>query len=255
MLIDNLQIRKDLIESTKRNFNIEVCGIIVDFDGDIKVIECNNHAQNKKEDFFIDRKELNEKIGNGKLLGYYHSHDGDAELSIQDLAVANKLNLIAIIINKANLEIKEFTPDPTYISAFHDRPFIAGYLDCSELVKDYYYKILNISLPTINHPIKNLSWSDIKEHWEELQCYNKPDYNYLLDYFLNNGFNLINKNDLQKHDIILCRAREIEAPVHCLIYLGNNNILHHPSERVSGFELYSNFYKKLTTHCLRHNLF
>lgn len=249
----NESLKNDLIKSTKRRFRIEVCGIIVEKDNQLNVIECENQAQNKNDDFFIDRKELNEKIGTGKLIAYYHSHDGDTNQSPQDLAVSSKLNLTSVIINKQNFDIQVYEPDPNHIPSFYDRPFIAGYLDCSELIKDYYFKVLNVNLPRIDHPIKHLSWTEIKEKWEELQEYNKNDYNFLLDYFLNNNFYQIKQEELQLHDIILCRAREIECSVHAIIYLGNNNILHHPSERLSGIENYSNFYKKLTTNCLRYN--
>lgn len=245
------KIKSDLLELTFKHSKIECCGVIVDFDGEIKVLQCDNRAKNPKNNFFIDRKELNEKIGNGTLLAYFHSHDDSSEPSLEDWAVATKLNLISIIINKLNKEIKIFNPDPNFIPSFENRPFIAGYLDCSTLVKDYYKKTLNIDLPTLNHPIKHLSWNEIKEKWNELQHYNKSDYLFLLNYYIDNGFHLIDKNSIKKHDIILCRATEIEAPVHCLIYLGNN-ILHHPSERKSCVEQYNSFYKKLTTHCLRH---
>lgn len=246
------KIQSDLRSLCLKHPKIECCGILVDFSGEIKVLQCNNRAKNPKKDFFIDRKELNEKIGDGKLLAYFHSQSDSAEPSIEDIAVANKLNLISIIINNTTKEIKVHYPDVNFIPSFENRPFIAGYLDCSTLVRDYYKKTLNIELPMIEHPIKHLSWSEIKEKWNDLQDYNKSNYLFLLEYFQNNGFVLIDKAQIKKHDIILCRAVEIEAPVHALIYLGNN-ILHHPSERKSCIEQYSPFYKKLTTHCLRHN--
>jgi len=252
-LIKNEDVTRD-IRAICLEFPWETCGIII-FNTEFQkpeVCKCNNIAKDPYNFFLIDRKEINEFTKKGEIIGYFHAHTKDSNLSTEDIAVMTKLNIPCIIYNRFEDSLSQTNPDPEFIPGLEGRPFIAGFLDCSELVKDYFKKTLNISLSSMEHPIKFMSWSEIKEHWDELQEYNNKDYNFLADYFISNGFYEISRRELQKHDVILCRAKEIEAPVHVLIFLGNGRILHHPSERPSVIEQYNDFYGKLSVKFFRY---
>jgi len=252
-ILDNLEIVNAIKSDVIKRRPIEACGLIIENNG-YYAIPCENTAQNPKDEFLIDRKEIKDKVGNGKIIGYYHSHEsnGDLGASRPDMAVMAKIGLKSIIVDINTLEMKEWDKIDNFIPAFENRPFVAGYLDCSELVKDYYKKNFNIDIKSCDHPIKHMSWEEIKIKWNELQDFNKEDYLFFKNYFIENGFIEIDKKDLRQHDVILCRAKEISAPIHALVYIKKDFILHHPSGRYSLMEHYTNFYKKLSVFYLRH---
>ncbi|RTK99173.1 MAG: hypothetical protein EKK57_10145 [Proteobacteria bacterium] len=248
MLLELNNIKDQIIANCEEIDFVEACGLLCK-EGDVFfVVKADNIADNPFDNFIISNQFIEEIAKTKQIVGYYHSHNsGNAEPSIEDLAVISKLNLTCIIYDKLSKTITETNPPAEpFIPPYENRPFIAGILDCSELIRDYYYKSLNITLPKLDHPIKYMSWKEIREKWNKLQHYNKQDYNFYLDYFLNNGFREISKEELNKNDIILIRTREIKAPIHALIYMGNNNILHHQSDRLSRYEDYAPFYRKLS---------
>ncbi len=240
-LIQYKEISEAIREACKDSV-YETCGIIISNNGVAEICKCTNIATDPLNFFLIDRKEINNFSAKGKIIAYYHVHLFGSELSTEDIAVMTKLNLPCIIYDSTHDSLHQENPDKDFIPPFEGRPFIAGHLDCSALVKDYYFNILNIKLPVLVHPVKSMSWTEIQENWSDLQIYNKEDYN----------FQEITKNELRKNDLILCRAKEIKAPVHCLIYLSNSKILHHPSERKSVIENYTDFYIKLSVNFLRY---
>ncbi|CAK0749934.1 conserved hypothetical protein [Gammaproteobacteria bacterium] len=251
-LIENEEVVKS-IKKNVNNFFIEECGLILSDGKDITVEKCENISNSPDKNFLISRKQINDIAQDKEIIGYYHSHPDDNQPSIQDYIVSAKLKIPCLIHNNQTGEISQTTlPDTNYIPNFEKRPFIAGYLDCSDLVKDYYEKALNIILPKLEHPIKYMSWEEIKANWDSLQEYNRADYNFFYDYFINCGFYPIQKKDLRPNDIILCRATEIAAPIHAMIFLGGERILHHPSERESLIENYNKFYQKLSVNYLRY---
>ncbi len=241
------------IQNKITNLFIEQCGLVLSDEAGITVEACENISSSPEKDFLISKKQIQEVAKDKEIIAYYHSHPDDNIPSVQDHIVSAKLKIPCLIHNNRNGEISQtLPPDSSYIPNFTQRPFIPGFLDCSDLVKDYYEKALNILLPRLEHPIKYMSWPEIKQNWDSLQEYNKADYNFFLDYFLANGFGEIDKKNLRENDIILCRAEEIAAPIHALIYLGGDRILHHPSERESLIENYNRFYKKLSVKYLRY---
>lgn len=256
-LLSNLEIRQNIIDNCLSIKVIEACGLICkDSKGVISVVKAVNTSPDPFDNFLISGTFIRQISEEKDIIGYYHSHNsGDARPSIEDLAVINKLKKICVIYDNKSKQITETHPSiEEFIPPFDKRPFIAGVLDCSELVKDYYKKSLNIELPKLNHMIKFMSWDEIKEKWNSLQHFNQLEYNFFLDYFLSNGFQEINANNLQKNDIILCRSREIKAPIHALIYLGNDKILHHPSNRLSEYTYYDKFYKRLSVRFVRYKV-
>lgn len=255
-VLSNRELKEQIINNCKKISMVEACGLIT-INRETKkifVIKGDNIANDPFNNFLLDRKFIELVSETNFIIGYYHSHySGSAEPSIQDQAVINKLKLKCVIWDNVSGAITETNPeDLEFIPPYVGRPFLAGILDCSELVKDYYKKSLNIILPTLSHPIKFMSWAEIQKNWDSLQSFNSAEYMFFLNYFLDNGFQEVAAKDLKANDIILCRAKEIAAPVHALIYLGDGKILHHPSQRDSILEYYSDFYKKLSVKYIRY---
>ena len=254
-ILNDETIKKQIIDNCLAINFVEACGLIcLEKDNTITVVKAINTSLEPFSNFLISGTFIRKVLEEKEIIGYYHSHDsGSANPSIEDLAVINKLNLNCIIYDKKSKTITETRPSiQDFIPQYDGRPFIAGLLDCSELVRDYYMKALNIKLPKLNHPIKFQSWDEIKENWNSLQDYNKSDYLFFLNYFLDNGFYEIETENLIKNDIILLRTIEIKAPIHALIYMGNDKILHHPSNKLSEYNYYTNVYKRLTVKAVRY---
>lgn len=254
MLIDDDKIRQFIIEDTKLSKGEECCGIIVEKNNKLQAIKCNNSAINKKNRFKISRAELNERAKTDKIVGFYHSHP-ENDLSIQDRAVISKLKLKSIVCNSNTLEVKEFEPDNN-ISPIIDRPFIAGILDCVELVKDFYKKTFNITISDLTHEIRTIEWSNFENDIKNGKYlnWNNKDYQFLLNFYLSEGFVEVNKDNPQDLDLLLFRFPFCETPTHVMIF-NNDRIIHHPYEQDSKMEKYSNYYKKYSVNCLRYKDF
>jgi cell wall-associated NlpC family hydrolase len=116
------------------------------------------------------------------------------------------------------------------------RSFSHGVLDCYTLVKDYYKRELNIELQNYFHQ---------NDWWEKGE-------NLYVDNFKDQGFIEINdKNDIQKYDAFLIKLLS-SVSNHAAIYIGGDTILHHVYGRLSNRQTYSGYWRKHTTHHLRH---
>ena len=162
------EIKKLCIDSINEN-----CGLVLLVDNHFEVHKCNNIAKDPFNYFSISNKEISEKSKIGLIVAYYHSHLFGSEPSADDLFVLNKLNLPCIIYDLNNKIFTQTNPDPEIRLELTGRPFLPGYLDCSELVRDYYSQRKNVNLPKMEHPIKYMSWEQILENWDELQEMNK----------------------------------------------------------------------------------
>mgnify|MGYP000555970737 CR=1 FL=1 len=250
-LIENKKVTDKIKDLCNDSIN-ENCGLILLSGKKILVEACRNVAKDPFNYFLISNKEISEKSKLGKIIAYYHSHLIGSEPSADDIFVLNKLNLPCIIYDLNSKSFNQINPNPDLRLDLIGRPFLPGYLDCSELVRDYYLERKNIILPKLDHPIKYMSWEQILEDWDNLQEMNDENYNFLENYFISNGFEETDGKPLKDGDIILCKAKEIKAPVHCMIYVYKDQVLHHPSQRRSILETYSNFYKRLSVKFIRH---
>jgi proteasome lid subunit RPN8/RPN11 len=254
MIIDDLEIKQFIINDTQSSKGEECCGIIIERKGKLQAIKCENSAKNKNKRFKISRAELNERKKTDKIVAFYHSHEGN-ELSIQDRAVLSKLNLKSIVCNSKTLEINEFEPD-NKISPIVGRPFIAGVLDCVELVKDFYKKTFNIIISDLTHEIRTIEWSNFENDVKSGKYldWNSKDYQFLLNFYLSNGFVEVSKDNPQDLDLLLFRFPFCETPTHVMIF-NNDRIIHHPYEQDSKIEKYSKYYQKYSVNCLRYKDF
>ena len=142
-ILDNQLLKQEIIDNCLSIKVIEACGLICkNKNGVITVVKATNTSPDPFDNFLISGTFIRQISEQKDIIGYYHSHNtGNAQPSIEDLAVINKLKLICIIYDNRSKTITETHPslDP-FIPPFDNRPFIAGVLDCSELVRDYYKK-------------------------------------------------------------------------------------------------------------------
>lgn len=235
--------KKIIIQESKTSYPNECCGLLVNIDNQIIAIPCKNVSETPLKSFIVDPAQIKLYDFN-KIIGFYHSHKDNPDFSLADIAFSEKLKKYCVLYTVDNDAFKTYEPNGREID-YIGRPFFLGTLDCSNLIRDYYRRELNIKLKDIEHPERlNLeNWKDEKL-WDAYK-----GWNILEEYLTDQGF--IKVNDIKKFDIITMKMFNVRFPVHLALFLGDNKILHHISE-FSAIDNYSNAYKRLTVGTYRH---
>ena len=235
----------------------ECCGLIIDG----QYYPCDNVAVNPAEHFEIDPIDMFEmQEYHGEIQAIVHSHpNGNAEPSEVDKVQMGLHDIDWVIVGLGHTptgatycDIKRHKPT-TYQSPLLGREYYHGVQDCYSLVQDYYSRDLDIHLPDFH---RTDGWWE-KEH--HLPLYENN--------FTKAGFiKMQDKNDLQKHDVILCRVGRTHHVNHALIYVGDGKlksettpdcvgnalILHHPHGSLSVREIYGDNWQRRTAMVVRH---
>lgn len=221
-------IKKHALECYPR----ECCGVVIVFKGREKYIPCRNIATDPKQ-FLIDPEDYYKAADKGEIIKIVHSHcNKTPELTQADMVDFNEGTIPWLIISVPTMEIKEFIPTGEKVPLF-GRQFTHGILDCYTFIRDYYQQILNIELPDFER----------RDNWWH------ADDNLYVNNFEKAGFRRV--DELQEHDVILMQVAS-RVPNHGAVFDGNNNIHHHQVSRLSSTDVYGEFYRKITTHYLRH---
>ena len=221
-------------EHVKSEYPKEACGFILAMPkGRPKYFPAKNIAENPKNDFIIDPHSYAEAEDTGKIIGICHSHPNMGPTpSEADKAGCELSGIPWHILSWPGNQLYSWEPNG-YEAPLIGRQFSYGTLDCCTLVKDFYKKELNI----------------------DFECYQGQDgwwdkgENRYLDNYAEQGFTQV--TDLKKYDIFLIKLVS-PVPNHAAIYLGDNKILHHVHGRLSNREPYGGYWRKHTTHILRH---
>lgn len=224
----------------------ESCGVIVGR----KYIECQNIAHSDSE-FVIDPRDIVRAEQMGKIEAIVHSHpDGSTKPSTFDKLQMQLHGVPWVIAAYPEIDIKVHEPLP-YVAPLINREYIHGVLDCYSIVRDYYARELDI-------PLDNFERVD--RWWEDANSQDLYTSN-----FKSQGF--VEVDDLQRHDVILCRVQPTEHVNHALIYLGDDGqltsepseqivgdhlVLHHPYLRRARREIYGNIWQERTAVIIRH---
>lgn len=227
----------DVMNSVKTHVNSspkrEICGLIVSHRRKHLYVPCTNISQGGDE-FIIDPKEVAEIEDKYKIVCVVHSHINiNPNPSQADLIQIEQHQLPYLIVNYP-LNTWTYTQPSGYLAPYVGRPFVHGITDCYAIWRDYYKRELNIEM--LDYP-RNHEW------WI------KGD-NLYMDNYVDAGF--IEVDAPQKHDIILMRVAS-PVPNHCAVFLGDNIILHHVMGKASSRDVYGGYWRKITTHILRHH--
>jgi proteasome lid subunit RPN8/RPN11 len=210
----------------------ESCGLIVIRKGRRRYWPCKNLAAGA-ENFVLDPLDYAAAEDFGVIEMVVHSHPYlSPEPSKADMVGIEKSQLPWLIVN---WPVGHYTiTEPSgFQMPLIGREFVPGVLDCLTLIQDYYYKELGIDLPDYEREDR---W------WEKGQ-------NLYLDLYQDCGFELV--SDLKAHDVLLMQVAS-PVPNHGAVLLPNGNIIHHQSMRISSEDVYGGWYRKITTHHLRH---
>ena len=231
-------IEQELIEEiakhAKEQLPRECCGLIIVFKGRYKYIPCRNESNGTNE-FSINPEDFSRAEDMGEILYIVHSHPyTENKPSTIDLVNIEKTNLPWLIINPYTKEYTVTEPSG-YIAPLIGRQFFAGVLDCYTIIKDFYKQELNIELP---------EWEREDNWWLEGK-------NYYLDRYIPSGFILIKDEKIKPYDLVLMNMGS-SIVNHAGIILPDGTLLHHARGRLSSRDVYSGYYRNITTHVIRH---
>ena len=236
-------IEQSIVKHYNDCYPRECCGLIFND----SYHPCRNISPYDSQ-FEIDPKDWVRCSKLGKIKTIVHSHpDGSTEPSMVDRVEMQHHGLPWMITNGSQFS----THHPKdYKAPLLGRDYFHGIMDCYTLIKDYYFRELDLTLNDYKRADK---WWELKE----------ADSLYL-DNFKKEGF--VEVENLQKHDVILCRLGRTEHVNHACIFIGEGDlisedspkvigdslILHHPYNRPSLREVYGQMWQNRAHVIVRH---
>jgi proteasome lid subunit RPN8/RPN11 len=217
-------MKTQILNHAKQCGLAECCGFVID---NKTYLPCKNISPTSTETFEIAPDDWIQAELQGEITAVVHSHpDGLSILSQADQFYQQQTGLDWWLV--CDNKIHKFR----YIKPLLGREFKHGKTDCLTLVRDA-YMLAGIDLPDYE---RQDGW------WHNGQ-------NLYLDLLPKNNFEQV--EDVQEGDIILVCLGST-TPNHAAIYIGNQFILHHCSNRLSKRDLYDGFWLKYTHSIWRH---
>lgn len=230
-MIENLNnipenIRAEIIRAAEKAAPDEMCGFVACLPFDYEFWQCKNIAPNPQETFEMDWDFMT--YYDGMVAAIAHSHPrGEPFLSGGDRQAQVATDLPWILAVSGSLKL--FRPVPH----LRGREFEYDEMDCCRLIQDAYHLC---GLDLADCPRFGLD--------EDIAAQT------LLNYFENNHeFSQV--DDVQAGDIILTQFGK-NTPEHALLYLGDDEMLHHAHNHLSRIDIYSGYWQKHTHSVWRH---
>lgn len=226
-------------EHALQEYPREACGLVAVVRGKQRYLPCRNIAA-ENCNFVMHPEDYAAASELGELIAVFHSHpNASPQMSQADIAVCEQegnLPWFVVSVGDAGNTGQMVRYDPCgYVVPLVNREFSHGVLDCYQLLKDYYQRELNITLP---HYEREDKW------WHNGQ-------DLYMQQFRDAGFVEVPRADIRLHDIILMQIR---APVvnHAGVYIGDGLLLHHQYHRLSTRDVYDGYYQETTRAIVRH---
>lgn len=231
-------ILKEIKEYSETSPDREICGFVVFSEGRALFQKAKNISPDNRQFKIRSRDYLKAKT-ESLILYVVHSHiDSDSSPSEIDKQKSDSSGYKFLIYSVISKDFSYYEPS-NHSLKYVDRNFNFGSKDCFGLARDYYFEEFGILIR--DYP-RNEFWKNTNP-------------NLIVDNFRNEGFREIEEKEIRKNDIILIEDPRTGIVCHILIYMGNNEILHHPNGRKSMLEVYSDKYKKVSRIFLRHEQF
>lgn len=218
----DLNLEQQFKQHALAEYPKEACGLIVD--GNTFVPMKNVH-ETPKINFRMNTRELLEYHKDGRVNALLHSHTGPDNNypSRADMKVQNEMQIPWGIVHIGPGRYMDgvfYFGDQVPIAPFVGRAFRPGVHDCYTLLRDIYRAERNIVLPIF--PREGYWWKDRQD--------------ILKANFTKAGFVQIDKSQLQKHDVMLCRVNcppENQVYNHIAVLRDKGMIFHHLNKRLS----------------------
>lgn len=212
----------------------ECCGLVIVSHGKQVYLPCRNRAGSGAE-FEIAAEDYAAAEDRGEVVLVVHSHVGVPAIpSAADMVGMEKSGLPWLIMNMPTGAYQIHEPTG-FVAPLVGRSFVHGVFDCYSLIVDYYRETLGVAL---------------KDYAREDKWWLKGE-NLYRHLFADAGFYEVGLVDLQPHDIIFMRLGA-SVDNHGAIFLGDDQILHHPMGRLSSRDVYGGFWRKISTTAVRY---
>ena len=234
------QTEMDIRQHALEEYPREACGLVVYVNGKETYRRCRNTSSDKAN-FVLDPRDLADAEDAGEVVALVHTHpDTNNAMSEADRVMCEASEMpwyiMAVTRDGDQLtagELARYEPSG-YEAPLLGRPFVFGVLDCYTLIRDYYQRILKITLP--DFPREDGFW----ERGEDLY----------MQQFALAGFRPIN-TPIREHDVIIMQIRSPVAN-HGGVYIGNSQVLHHLYGRLSARDVYGGYFQEVTRVVIRH---
>lgn len=234
-----------------KSYPDEACGLLVNTKANkYELVLCRNVATDPENFFVMDADDQINAEKQGDVVGVWHSHtDQTNEASEADKAGCEASELSWFIINVTknydpNIEADFLVSDVNVISPsgfempYEGRPYAFGVFDCWMLCRDYLKREFGVHVdacPLLHIP----NWWDgdvdiLGDNYEGQRLVKLP-----------------HGTEPQRGDLFFMKMGA-KMPDHCAVYIGDNLILHHQTNRLSSKAIYGGMYQKCTIHHLRH---
>ena len=230
--------KNDAEQYAKQESPKEACGLLAVINGEETFWPCKNIAEGQHEFFALDPEDWADcEDQGGEILGVIHSHPkGSAKASEADKASCEHLGFPYFIYSVEQKNWDQIKPTGWKTPSLIGRTWVWGKQDCWSLITDYFLEKKQINL----------------KHWERPKsikyfCENP----YFEKVLIGSGFVEVNKDKLQKDDILLVEG-VYKKLNHVALYYGDQLILHHSVKKLSCRELYDLKYIQATKKVYRY---
>lgn len=226
----NTKIKNKIKNHAKKESPFECCGFIIEKNGDLDILECQNISNDPLNNFRISSKDFLTIKHYHNILYLYHSHLNEENFSLMDKRCSEeaKIDLILYILEKD--EFKHYSSNNSQSLKYLGRNINFQKTNCLDLVKIFYKNELNIDLITPDGVAK-----------DNLFEFNESNLNIIFDYAKANNLTVYNTKEMKNNDIGIFN---IDNYIHFVVYLGNNKILEQPRSAFSRISNYSNLYDR-----------
>ncbi|MBS9777638.1 MAG: C40 family peptidase [Gammaproteobacteria bacterium] len=221
------RLEQEIIKYCKKEVPNEACGFIAEG----KFCPCKNLSNDPKETFVIAQNDWQD---NAQII--VHSHpNGEPYLSGADRMAQHRSCLEWWLVTNGKINKYRYAP------LLKGRVFEYGKADCCAIIEDAYMLmgIFSTQFPRL----------DVKADKENLS---------IIQYMQEAGFDIVSEQEdgLQKAmpgDVILTSVRGVAN--HASLYLGDEQVLHHPMGGLSRVEMLGEVWHKIVHSVWRHSQF
>lgn len=225
----------------------EACGYVVAKGKKQQFVPCKNSAADPRLTFEISAEEYQRASEVGEIIAVWHSHtNGDPTPSDCDRVECENSELPWFITGVSECDDTSFlfskthTIEPVgFIMDYIGRPYSYGVIDCYSLIVDYYKQEFGIALPKLPQNRDTRFWEG-------------PEPKPLMEEACESiGLERIHNEQPEKGDLFLIQT-EGSVANHVAVYIGDDMILHHCENRLSGRTIYGGYWHKHTVRHYRH---
>jgi len=233
--------QKRIIEICENKPNQEVCGFIKVVGAELVIVECENIAEDKENNFQFS---IQDSIfaQDKDVVGIFHSHT-DCEQALStfsraDIDAAEEFQKPLYLYVLKTKKWLNYTPNG-YSRDLIGRQFIRGVNDCYTELRDYYRQELKINL---------------RDYIRDDDVFDgKTDF--IIQHAKDEGFEILeNMGVIKKNDVLVFKHFG-PYPRHLGVFLGNSKFLHQPCNNFSCVDFLGGDWQKRLRFALRHKNF